>query len=111
MILEPLIWTDQLDPGDFRDFSISYATRLAAMGDTLSASAWVLPADAIAAGLQVGPDSFDPQNASVWFQVAGGNQADANWNGDGCTFEILNQLTTTGGRSFERTALLTVRQR
>lgn len=102
-------WKWPLDPSEIKDYDHDFKPELLRTGDTLETSTFILPADAIAAGLEIASQAKTTYGGVVFFQVASGKQADAGWEA-GVTFDIRHQITTTGGRTYERSIGLTVKQ-
>lgn len=82
----------QKDPSDVADYQIDWALLLGS--DTISASSWVAPA-----GFTVNSQSFTATTATVWLS-----------SGAAGVHQITNTITTSGGRTFERSVELTVAQ-
>lgn len=83
------------DPDDVLDYSIDFSAILEADGDTLSAISWTFPI-----GLTKDSQAEASGVALVW--ISGGT--------DGVRYQIGCRATTTGGRTYDRTAELTVRE-
>ena len=84
-------WDDK-DPDDVDSFGIDWATRLD--GDTIASSTWTVPD-----GLTQDSSSNTTTTTTVW--LSGGT--------DGDDYEVLNRITTTGGRTIDQTVKLRVR--
>jgi hypothetical protein len=102
-------WPAPLDPSEIKDYRHSFQAELTAVGDTIATSTFILPADATAAGLEIASQAATSVGGVVFFQVNSSKQADAGWEA-GVTFDIRHQITTTGGRTYERSIKLTVKQ-
>jgi hypothetical protein len=103
-----LIW-DPKDPDEVLDYDIDWTGRLysAAELDQLEAGATVTPADQIASSqfqiptgsLVANSSSYSTTATKVW--LAGGDL--------GASYENLNRITTTGGRTMDQTVKLKVK--
>lgn len=80
------------DPNDVLDFVINWADRLGT--DTIASSVWTVPT-----GLTAGATSNTTTTTTVWLS-AGVLDDD---------YEVLNRITTTGGRTMDQTVKLKVR--
>lgn len=106
----PISWTAPLDPHEIKDYTHSFVAELTATSDSISTSLFTLPSDAIAAGLTVHSQSLAATGGLIFLKVAAINQADAIWDNNGTQFRIRHTITTTGGRTLERSIMLTVKQ-
>ena len=88
-----ITFQDAKGAGDTLDHVVSWAPILA--GDTITASAWVIPA-----GLTQTGESFAATTTTVWL---GGGVA-------GQTYGLKNTITTSGGRTIQRTIDLKVEE-
>ena len=88
-----LKWPDK-DPDEILDYQIDWTDRLA--GDTIASSTWVVPD-----GLTEASSSNTTATTTVW--LTGGTLDD--------DYEILNRITTTGGRTMDQTVKLRVRSK
>lgn len=83
------------DPDATLDYQIDWSSWLAT-GETISSSAWIVPD-----GLTEVSDSNTTTTATIW--LSGGT--------DGESYRITNRVTTTAGRTDDRTITLLIRQR
>lgn len=83
------------DPDDVLDYSIDFSAILEADVDTIASVVWTFPA-----GLTKDSQGEDAGVAVVW--ISGGTA--------GTRYEIGCRLTTVGGRVYDRTAELSVRE-
>lgn len=83
------------DPDDVLDYSIDWSDVLAADGDTIAGVAWTFPA-----GISKQSESVEGSATFVW--ISGGQ--------DGSRYAIGCRVTTAGGRIYDRTIALSVRQ-
>lgn len=90
------------DPDDVADYVIDwYGTAeepgpLLSDTDTISASAWTFPA-----GLTKDSDSFTTQHSLVW--ISGGTAGE--------TYVVTNHITTAGGREFDQSVKIKVKDK
>ena len=82
------------DPDEVLDYDVDWETRLA--GDTIAAVVWTVPS-----GLTQTDEDFNDTVATVW--LSGGV--------DGTNYEVGCLITTVGGRTFDITVNLPVRDR
>ena len=83
------------DPNATLDYSVDWSAWLPT-GDTISQSAWTVPA-----GLTKGAESVGTGVATVW--LSGGTV--------GTRYGIVNRITTAAGRIDDRTLTLVVQER
>lgn len=79
-------------PADDLDYSLDWASHLKA-GETITVSDWTVPA-----GLVAGPESVDGAITTQW--ITGG----ALYR----TYTVVNRITTSQGRTLERSFVLPV---
>lgn len=82
------------DPDSTVDFGFDWSDWL--VDDTIASSTWTLQT-----GLTAGTNSFTDTVTTVW--IAGGTA--------GQQYTAANRITTAGGRTDERTLIITVEQR
>lgn len=87
------------DPQADLDYTLSWADWLAVVEDTIASTQWFIP-DGLQLG-QGGGGNFTPTTATVWLK--GGT--------DGHRYRITSRITTTNGRTDERSFFITIRQR
>jgi hypothetical protein len=75
------------DPASVVDFQIDWTLWLD-VGDAISTSSWTVPA-----GVTQDSSSYTTSAATVW--LSGGTAGEV--------YKVVNQITTTGGRTTERT--------
>lgn len=90
----PQQWGHAKDPDDNADYSMDWENLL--NGDSIQSSVWIVPA-----GLVAGDSTVSGDVTTVW--LAGGTH--------GTVYRVTNRVTTLGGRSFDRTGALLVRDR
>ena len=82
------------DPADVLDYEHDWTPWLG--GDTIATSAWTPPD-----GITVDSDTHTDTTATVW--ISGGEA--------GKSYRITNHITTTGGRTVERSLPIRVQDR
>lgn len=82
------------DPDDVLDYSIDFSAILAADADTIGSVVWTFPA-----GITKDSQGEDAGVVVVW--ISGGTAGER--------YEIGCRLTTVGGRVYDRTAEISVR--
>lgn len=107
----PLTWSAELDPDELKDYDNSWEAELTATSDTLLTSTFILPSDAIAAGLLIDSQAATTYGGAVFFDVNVSDRGSSMWTEPGTAFRIRHQITTTGGRRLEISIYLTVKQR
>lgn len=80
------------DPQEIKDYTIDWTDDLAT-GETISTSSW-----AVGTGLTETDEDLATPNATVW--VSGGTA--------GTEYLAVNTITTSGGRTLERTIVIPV---
>lgn len=105
----PISWEAPMDPSEIKDYVHSFAAEMTATLDTLITSTFILPDDAIAAGLEILTQGMTATGGYIFFQVASGSQANAGFE-NGLRYRIRHQVETAGGRTLERSIWLTVKQ-
>lgn len=94
-------WPKPKDPNDVADYVINWAEDddgnpgLAA-GDPLSSSTWIVPD-----GITKDSDTFDDETTTIW--LSGGTAGE--------TYSLINRVTTSGGRTFDQTGKLKMKER
>lgn len=89
-----MLWPPK-DPDDVLDYAIDWSDVLAADGDTIASVAWTFPA-----GLTKTSEAIDGAQTVAW--ISGGQ--------DGSRYSVGCRMTTAGGRIYDRTISLSVRQ-
>jgi len=85
-------WTTPKDPNEVLDYSVDWSGPLA--GDTIVTSTWMVPA-----GLTSGADNMTDSSTTIW--LSGGTE--------NASYELLNRITTAGGRTRDQTCLLKIK--
>lgn len=80
------------DPDETKDYERDWSTELGA--DTIATSTWTPDT-----GITVDSDSHDTTTATVW--ISGGT--------DGTNYDVLNTVTTAGGRTLEHSLQFRIR--
>lgn len=104
-----LAFAAPLDPSEIKEYTLNWATEANGANDRIATSALVLSSQAIVAGLMVHSTTNDNTSVTVWLKVDPALQGSAAW-AEGETHVLTSKVTTLGGRVFERTASVTVRQ-
>lgn len=89
-------WEDPKDPDDVKDYKLDWSDPLNEDSDTIATSSWTLPA---ASGLTEDSSSETTTTTTIW--LSGGNVG--NW-------EITNRITTAGGRTYDKTRVLVIKE-
>lgn len=105
----PIDWEAALDPSEVKDYTHSFAAELAATQDEIVSSLFILPQEAITAGLQIESQEMTSSGGLVWFSVATINQNDPGFNNGGTRYRVRHQIETADGRTLERSIMLTVK--
>lgn len=82
------------DPDAVLDYHIDWSKWLD--GDTISASTWDAPT-----GITIDSSDFTSTTAVVWLSEGT----------EGSTYKVVNSITTSDGRSDDRTLFINVRER
>lgn len=91
----PKAWPAK-DEDEVLDYDVEWEDRLA--GDTIATSDWTVP-DGLTEGPN--PSSFTTDTTKIWLQ--GGTE--------GATYEVLNRITTAGGRTMDQTGSIYIQRR
>ncbi|WP_082519831.1 DUF4054 domain-containing protein [Rhizobium sp. Root1220] len=81
------------DPDEVKDYRLDWGAQLG--DDDLATSVWSIVSGV---GLTIGVQSNDPKSSTVWLSAGT----------SGVTYELLNRVTTTGGRTYDQSVLLPV---
>lgn len=93
MSVPALRW--EKDPDEVLDFKIDWGANVLEDGDEIDSSTWIFPP-----GVTKDSDSHDTTTVTVW--VSGGTIRRT-------VYPIVNRITTTGGRTYDQTANLTIK--
>jgi hypothetical protein len=88
-----LSWPDK-DPDEVLDYSLNWSPRLDS--DTIATSTWVVPA-----GITKNSDTNTTTTTTIWLSSGVAST----------TYDILNRITTAGGRTMDQTVKLKVKER
>lgn len=88
------------DPQATLDYVVNWGDKWLGT-DTLSASTWTLPSNMTHPQLVQTTGTFDNDKATVW--LSSGTV--------GVSYDVINRITTAGGRTDERTIVINVRQK
>lgn len=87
----PLQWPDK-DPDEVLDYECDWTVHLA--GDTISTSTWTIKdPDSV---LVIHSQSHDTSTTTIWLAAGTLNE----------TYELVNEIVTSGGRTMDQTVLL-----
>jgi len=106
-----LTWPPK-DPNEVLDFDIDWTMRLYSADELaqVEAGATIVPADAIASSQFTLPDgatlvasssTYSATRTKVWLRDGD----------DGTSYEVLNRITTTGGRTMDQSVRLRVKSK
>jgi hypothetical protein len=90
------IATFEKDPNAVLDYVIDWGDEWLEAGDEISTSAWTIPT-----GITKDSDTKTTTTTTIW--LSGGT--------DGVSYDIVNRIVTTGGRTDDRTITIKVRER
>jgi len=79
------------DPDELQDYTIDWAALLGT--DTISTSTWTVPS-----GLTSSATSKTTTTATVWLSGGTGGQE----------YEVMNEITTVAGRTYQKTIVIPV---
>lgn len=82
------------DPNDVLEYQVNWSTWLAT--DTITASTWIMPT-----GITKDSDTFTNTVTTIW--LSGGTA--------GTFYELVNRITTVGGRTRDFTCVIKVQER
>lgn len=82
------------DPNEILDYAIDWSARLGV--DTVASSTWTVPT-----GLNQQSASFTDTMTVIWLTAGA----------DGAHYEILNRITTAGGRTMDQTVRLRIKEK
>ena len=89
-------WERPKDPNEVLDYDLTWEAQMTADGDTIDTSNWMVPA-----GITKDSQSNTTTRTKVW--LSGGTT--------GQTYELLNHVVTAGGREFDQTMKLKMKDR
>lgn len=87
-----LKWSDK-DPDELIDYALRWWKRLDE-GDTIAASEWTAPDE----GLTITDNTFTSDTTTVW--LSGGTLGEQ--------YDVLNRVTTAGGRVMDQTVRIRI---
>lgn len=91
-----MTWERPKDPDEVVDYDLSWAEQMAADSDTIATSTWTVPT-----GITKNSVSNTTTRTKIWF--SGGTA--------GQTYSCVNRVVTAGGRTFDQTMKLKVKDR
>lgn len=92
-----LTWPAVKDPNEVKDYSLDWSDLLGA-SDTITSSTWTVSEGS---GLTIGSDSNTTTATIVWLSAGT----------DGTNYSLVNQVVTAGGRTYDQTVRLKVRDK
>jgi len=90
---KPILIDKPKDPDAVKDYKLDWAPFLD--GDTISSSVWIMPT-----GITKDSDSHDTDSVTIW--LSGGTES--------TVYELVNRITTGGGRTEDQTVRVPVAQ-
>ncbi len=84
-----LSWPSPKDPDEVKDYEVNYALLLGT--DTINTSTWILPA-----GIIKDSDSHTDTEVTIWLSSGTAGE----------TYLLVNRIVTAGGRTYDRTIKL-----
>jgi hypothetical protein len=87
-----LSWTSPKDPNEVKDYEIDWSDLLDT--DTISTTTWLMPT-----GVTKNSDTNTTTTTTIW--LSSGTA--------GTTYSLTNRITTAGGRTYDRTVKLKVK--
>ena len=84
-----LTWQAPKDPDETKDYVVDWTTRLS--GDTIETSLWIAPD-----GIVIDSEENTTTETTIW--LSGGTLGDV--------YELVNRVTTAGGRTLDQTCKL-----
>ena len=101
-----------MDPGDDVPYQVDFAGVIADASDTsISAHDITLPLSGTVKGLTLGTHTAAGTVVEFWLSIDPGSPYDATWwDGNGQLFPIIISVTTSGGKTLERTVRIRVKQ-
>ncbi len=84
----------QKDPNEVLDYALNWTGRLT--GDTIATSVWTVPA-----GITSNSETVSDKQTVIW--LSGGS--------NGTWYELLNRITTAGGRTMDQTVKIFVKNK
>lgn len=89
-------WARPKDPNEVLDYDLDWSAQMTADTDEIVSSMWTVPA-----GITKDSQSATTTRTKVWLS---GGTANA-------TYELLNRIVTDGGRTFDQTVKLKMKDR
>lgn len=88
---------DPKDPDEVVDYQVDWSARLDE-GDAIASSTWSV---SVGAGLVIASNTFSDTTTTVWLSAG-----DA-----GVNYTLLNRVTTSGGRTFDQSVKLRIKEK
>ena len=92
-----LTWPAIKDPNEVKDYSLDWSALLGA-SDTIASSTWTIDEGS---GLTIDSDSHNTAETTIWLSAGS----------DGTNYSLVNRVVTTGGRTYDQTVRLKVREK
>jgi hypothetical protein len=92
-----LTWPAIKDPNEVKDYSLDWSALLGA-SDTITSSTWTVDEGS---GLVIDSDSHGTTEATIWLSAGT----------DGTNYALVNRVVTAGGRTYDQTVRLKVREK
>lgn len=102
-------WSAPFDPNETKDYSVDWSAEMAASADTISGATFAVPPAWVTAGLVLDDVTWDDNHATVWLSVTDPATQASGLVGN--QIPVTCTITTTGGRTLQRTVLLVVEDR
>jgi hypothetical protein len=84
-------WDRSKDPDEVVDYDLSWSDQMTADSDTIATSTWIVPV-----GITKDSSTNTTTRTKVW--LSGGTTGE--------TYTLLNRVVTTGGRTFDQSVKL-----
>lgn len=102
-------WPAPFDPNETKDYSVDWSAEMAASADTISGALFAAPTAWVTAGLVLDDVTWDNTIATVWVSVTDPTTQAAGLVGN--QVPVTCTITTTGGRTLQRTVMLVIDER
>ena len=86
-----------LDPDETKDYRWDWTAEMTATADAINASEWLVPD-----GVTKQSDTHDDTTTTIWLTGADPTLT---------SITVTNRITTAGGRTLDKTAVIAVRQK
>lgn len=99
-----------LDPDERKDFVRDWTNELTAGGDLIQSASFALPTDGTADGLLIDVQQISVDNKKAVFWISASNVTAAKTLAGG-EVRIQHTMITTGGRTFNETLIVKIREK